>query len=87
MAYIMKAYLFRQKDPVIDELRTMVEDEFGHRVSRKHLQQIEDKGGPKLGTMANWFFGDVCRPQSATVEGCGRALGWKRGWVKMKNGK
>ena len=86
MTYRMKAYLFKQKDPVIDQLRTMAEDEFGHRVTRKDLQMIEDHGGPKLGTLANWFFGEVKRPQSATVEGCGRALGYQRKWVKV-NGK
>ena len=86
MSYRMKAYLFRDKDPVIDQLRTMVEDEFGHRLSRKALQMIEDKGGPKLGTMAGWFLGPVKRPQSATIEGCGRALGYERKWIK-RNGK
>jgi hypothetical protein len=85
-AYRMKAYLFRDKDPVIDQLRTMAEDQFGSRVSRKMLQNIEDKGGPRLGTMGNWFFGAVKRPQSATVEGCGRALGYERKWIK-RDGK
>lgn len=86
MAYIMKAYLFRQKDPVIDQLRTMCEDEFGHRVTRKDLRIIEETGGPKAGTMVGWFFGTTKRPQSATTEGCGRALGYERKWVKT-NGK
>jgi hypothetical protein len=49
------------------------------------LQNIEDKGGPRLGTMGNWFFGAVKRPQSATVEGCGRALGYERKWVKSNS--
>jgi hypothetical protein len=82
----MKAYLFRTKDPVIDQLRTMVEDKFGHRVTRKDLRVIEENGGPKAGTMAGWFFGGIKRPQSATTEGCGRALGYERQWVKV-NGK
>jgi hypothetical protein len=36
--------------------------------------------------MHNWFFGTTRRPQSATLEAAGRALGYKRVWVK-NNGK
>jgi len=81
-----KAYLFRDKDPAIDEFRTLVEDHFGVRVSHKQLQQIEDAGGPAATTMSKWFFGDTLRPQNPTMEAAGRALGYRRRWVKV-NGK
>jgi hypothetical protein len=77
------AYRFRDKDPSIDELRTVVEDHFGRRVNNKDLGSIATSGGPAGGTMASWFFGKTRRPQSATLEAAGRAIGYKRKWVKM----
>jgi hypothetical protein len=77
------AYLFKQKDPAIDELRTVVEDHFGHRVNNKDLTQISEDGGPTVGTMKAWFFGKTRRPQNPTLEAAGRAMGFRRRWVKM----
>lgn len=78
------AYRFRSKDPAIDELRTLVEDHFSRRVNRKDLGAVKESGGPAAGTMASWFFGKTQRPQSATLEAAGRAIGFKRTWVKLK---
>lgn len=86
MAKLYSAYLFRSRDPSIDELRTVVEDHFGHRVNVKDLAKITEDGGPTTGTMKNWFFGKTMRPQSATLEAAGRALGYRRVWQKL-NGK
>jgi len=78
-----KTYLFRTKDPVIDELRTIVQDVTGDRsLARDTLREIEDNGGPSTSAMQGWFRGKTNRPQSATIEACGRALGYKRKWVK-----
>lgn len=89
-----RSYLFRTKDPAIDELRTVVQDAYGGRLTRKTLTSIERDGGPKAGTMGNWFFGKVKRPQNATLEAAGRAAGYRRVWVqdkaaqaRRKNGK
>lgn len=82
---LYKAYLFRSKDPAIDELRTVVEDHFGHRVTRKDLKEIEEGGGPKTNTMGGWFFGKTRRPQNPTLEAAGRALGYRRKWVKTNS--
>jgi hypothetical protein len=76
------AYLFTTKDPVTDELRTMAQDAHG-KLTMKTLRQIERDGGPTAGCMAGWFFGDTKRPQSASVEAAGRALGHKRDWVPL----
>jgi hypothetical protein len=83
---LYRSYMFRTKDPVIDELRTLVEDHFGGRVRSKHLSDIEKDGGPSTTAMHGWFFGKTKKPQSATVEAAGRALGYKRKWVRM-NGR
>jgi hypothetical protein len=76
--------MFRAKDPVVDEMRTMIEASNGGRVNRKHLTKISQDGGPTVGAMAGWFFGKTRRPQSASIEAAGRALGYKRVWQKMK---
>jgi hypothetical protein len=79
---IYGAYRFRSKDPCIDELRTLVEDHFGRRVNNKDLSKVKESGGPSAVTMGAWFFGKTKRPQSATLEAAGRAIGYKRKWVK-----
>jgi hypothetical protein len=79
-----KAYLFRDKDPVIDELRTLIEDAFGKRVNVKNLHDIEISGGPSTSCMTAWFFGKTRRPQSASIEAAGRAIGYRRGWQRIE---
>jgi len=77
------AYVFKTKDPAIDQLRTVVEDHFGHRVKHKDLQQITEEGGPSVACMRAWFFGKTQRPQNPTLEAAGRALGYQRVWQRM----
>lgn len=77
-----KSYLFRGKEPVIDETRTLIQDVYGERVNGRILADIESKGGPTKGCMRGWFFGATQRPQNITVEATGRALGYRRKWVK-----
>jgi len=80
---IYKSYMFKTKDPVIDELRTLAEDFFGRRVNNKSLSVITEAGGPSITCMRAWFFGKTKRPINPTIEAAGRAMGWKRKWVKM----
>ena len=65
-------------------MRTLIEDSVGAKVTGKHLKKIEDDGGPTASAMRGWFFGKTRRPQSPAVEAAGRAIGFKRAWVKMK---
>jgi hypothetical protein len=81
---LYRSYMFRTKDPIIDELRTMLEKANGDRITRKELKHIEENGGPKVGTTSAWFFGKVQRPQNATIEATGRASGYRRVWVKQR---
>lgn len=82
---LYKSYMFRTKDPVIDELRTMATDTYG--TLKGAARRIEEDGGPRAGTVRNWWMGDVRRPQSAGVEAAGRAMGFQRTWVRLANGK
>jgi hypothetical protein len=81
---IYKSYVFRDKDPAVDALRTVVEDHFGERVNYKSLKKITEGGGPTVTCMGAWFFGKTKRPQNATLEAAGRAMGFERIWRSMK---
>ena len=81
---IYKSYTFRDKDPAVDELRTVIEDHYGERVSNKVLRKIQEGGGPTAGCMAGWYFRTTKRPQNATLEAAGRAMGYRRVWQPMK---
>jgi hypothetical protein len=76
--------MFRSKDPVIDQLRTAFQDKLDRQFDWGDLKKIEDDGGPTAGAMANWFFGDTKRPQNASIEAAGRAMGLMRVWVPLK---
>lgn len=69
-----KTYMFRDKDPVIDELRTMFQD------TGVAYAQVGDEVGIAEGTIHNWFHGETRRPQSASVEAVGRFFGKRRVW-------
>lgn len=74
-----RSYLFKEKDPVIDALRTAVQD------STLSYQDIHHASGVSVGTLNKWFYGDVRRPQFATVSAVALACG-KRAIV-FKAGK
>lgn len=66
---IYKSYLFREKDPVIDAVRTYRQDRaFTYK-------NIQEEGGPAAQTVRNWEHGKVRRPQFATVWASIRAMG------------
>jgi DNA-binding phage protein len=71
--FIYKSYNFQDKDPIIDELRTVV----GHTT----YKQIEEDSGVTSQTLRAWFGGKTRRPQAATVNAVLRALGYKLGIV------
>lgn len=78
------SYLFKDKEPVIDETRTLFENVFGERINNRMLAKIEKDGGPTVSCMRGWFFGEIKKPQNVTIEAAGRAVGYRRRWVKMK---
>jgi hypothetical protein len=89
---LYKSYMFRDKDPAIDEFRTVMQDEYGTRkLTRKMMKEVEEQGGPASTTIHSWFHGTTKRPMNATIEAAGRALGHRRVWVtdkgKNDNGK
>ena len=82
---LYKSYNFRTKDPAIDAIRTVMQDHFGKRkLSAEDYKEVEEQGGPTAGCIKSWFEGKTKRPQNATLEAAGRALGYRRVWRKMK---
>ena len=82
---LYQSYLFRDKDPAIDEFRTVAQDHFGKRnLNHEDYDDIHEKGGPSGGCVKAWFEGKTKRPQNATLEAAGRALGMRRVWVEDK---
>lgn len=82
---IYKSYVFKDKEPVIDMTRTLLEDVYGERINNKMLAEVSKNGGPTVSCMRAWFFGDTKRPSNVTIEAAGRALGYERIWRKMKS--
>ncbi len=84
---IYKSYVFKDKDPAIDEMRTLVEQHYGMRVNGRMLREIADGGGPSSTCMRGWFFGATKRPQNATLEAAGREMGYQRVWRRMRSNR
>lgn len=76
------SYMFRGKDPTIDELRTMTLKFAGtNRLTNAAMKKVELAGGPSVGCQRGWYFKDVLKPRNYTAESAGRAMGKKRVWV------
>jgi hypothetical protein len=84
---LYKSYMFRDKDPAIDEMRSLIERHYGRRVTNKELSQITEDGGPSSSCMHSWFFGKTRRPQNPTIEAAGRAMGYQRVWKRMRSNR
>lgn len=66
---VLKTYRFKDKDPVIDQLRTALKD------SGMSYRELADGSGVTVQTLYNWFDGSTKRPQFATAMAVARALG------------
>jgi hypothetical protein len=80
MAYtrILRPYNFVDKDPVIDEVRTVVTDEG----LIKRLRIVADLASLSYSTIDGWFNGDTKRPQNASIMAVMLSLGYQRTWKK-----
>ena len=78
---LYKTYSFKEKDPVIDQLRTILQDE------KLTYKEVHDLSGVAEATLYNWFSGATKRPQHATIMAVARAAGWDYRLVKTAAGK
>jgi DNA-binding phage protein len=67
---VYRSYNFRDKDPIIDAVRTVIQTE---GVS---YAAVHEASGVSVTTLYNWFDGEVKRPQFATVMAVVRSLGY-----------
>jgi hypothetical protein len=77
---LLRTYRFTDKDPVVDELRTLVNDV---GLSRK-LTIVATLANLHPSTVRNLFHGDTKKPQNATVMGIATCTGHVRKWVKER---
>jgi hypothetical protein len=73
--FTYKSYNFTDKDPIIDEIRTIYQD------SGANYHWVSENSGVSQGTLSNWFGGKTRKPQAATVNAVLRCLGYKLGIV------
>ena len=73
--HLQKQVNFVDKDPIIDEIRTIVQD------SGSTYKQIHEDSGVSANTLSAWFSGDTRKPQAATINAVLRALGYKLGGI------
>ncbi len=74
---VYRSYSFKDKDPVIDQLRHLRE------IAGVSYKEIHEAGGPVPSTLYAWFEGATRQPQNPTVEAAGRAMGFQRIWATM----
>jgi transcriptional regulator with XRE-family HTH domain len=75
---LYRSYNFVDKDPVIDRIRTIVQDE------GLNYKEIGTISGVSASTLTNWFEGETKRPQYATIAAVTYSLGYKQEFVKSK---
>ena len=78
MGFTYKSYNFVDKDPMIDEIRTIVEQ------SGATYKWVHEESGVSATTISKWFDGSTRRPQAATMNAVLRSLGFKLGVVEFQ---
>lgn len=66
-----KSYNFKDKDPIIDQMRTMVQD------SGMSYRDIHDASGVSVSCLNQWFNGVTRRPTYAAVVAVIAVLGYR----------
>jgi hypothetical protein len=77
---VLRTYRFIDKDPVCDELRTLVQDEGMY----KRLGNLAELASLHQSTIKNLFEGGTRKPQNATVMAIVTCLGYERKFVRTR---
>ncbi len=70
---IYRTYLWIDKDPIIDAVRTVVKSE-----EKLKNNMVHEISGVSTTTLDNWFDGSTRRPQNSTITAVTSALGYIR---------
>jgi hypothetical protein len=74
-------WLAKEKNPVIDKVRTIVQDE---GLFTK-LGIVHEISGVATTTLNNWFHGETINPQHGTIMAVLSSLGYEEQFVKQKD--
>jgi hypothetical protein len=77
---LYRTYRYIDKDPVIDKVRTVIQDEGLF----KNLRLVHELSGVSRTTLDNWFHGDTKRPTNPTIEAVLTSLGYERQITKVE---
>jgi transcriptional regulator with XRE-family HTH domain len=69
--FTYKSYNFTDKDPMIDQVRTIIQD------SHMTYKAISEASSVTTTTISNWLDGKTKKPQAATFNAVLRACGYK----------
>ncbi|KYK50038.1 hypothetical protein A1D31_22260 [Bradyrhizobium liaoningense] len=75
---VYRTYNYIDKNPVIDKVRTLIQDEG----LIKKLPIVHEISGVSTSTLDNWFNGTTRSPQHATIAAVITSLGYKEQFVK-----
>jgi hypothetical protein len=75
---VLRTYRFLDKDPVIDQMRTVLQDEGLFT----RLTIAADIASLSRTTLDNWFHGDTKRPQFASIMALMTSLGYENKWSR-----
>jgi hypothetical protein len=83
--FIMKyrTYNFTNKNPIIDKVRTILQDE--NLYNKKKRRLLHQLSGVSVSTYDAWFEGDTKNPNHATVAATMTAVGYEEKYVKTRD--
>ena len=67
---LYRSYSFREKDPIIDHMRTIIE------VEGVSYKKVTEQSGVSSTCLHGWFRGQTKRPQFCTIMAVARSLGY-----------
>lgn len=77
---LYRTYNYIDKNPVIDKIRTLVDDEG----LIKKLNIVHEISGVATTTLNNWFNGETKNPQHHTIAAVITSLGYEERFVKTE---
>lgn len=79
----LRTYRFTHKDPVCDEIATLVDD-VGLR-GRQHVSKIATLATLSKATVDALLYGDTRLPRNSTIMAIATSLGYERTWKRTTN--
>lgn len=80
---IIRTYSFKDKDPVCDEIATLVDDA-GLR-GKKNVAKIALLATLATGTVDALLYGETKKPRNSTIMAIATSLGYERTWKRAGN--